>query len=228
MEEERGLNRGSYIWGRSVHNTRIERLWYDVTSGYGQKWKNFFLDLEHNHGLDPSRSAHIWLLHHLFLAAINQDAIDWADTWNSHKLHAQGQHDRSPRDMFIFGMLENGPRGLSTILPSEPPAESIDDLANYGVDWEAMQDPALMAHHMEHNAQEWEESNLFSPASMPAHVAEVICDPPNCPFSEQEVQYLDRQLSLHVDTSSRSMEVRRLVWAQALVLCRLLHDQYTE
>ncbi|KAJ7488564.1 hypothetical protein B0H11DRAFT_2406659, partial [Mycena galericulata] len=38
---------------RSVHNTRIERLWYDVTHGFGKKWKVFFLDLETNHGLNP-------------------------------------------------------------------------------------------------------------------------------------------------------------------------------
>ncbi|KAH9918454.1 uncharacterized protein B0H18DRAFT_912789, partial [Fomitopsis serialis] len=36
---------------RSVHNTRVERLWYDFTRGVGQKWKNFFLQLEHNAGL---------------------------------------------------------------------------------------------------------------------------------------------------------------------------------
>ncbi|KAH9831803.1 uncharacterized protein C8Q71DRAFT_714853, partial [Rhodofomes roseus] len=41
---------------RSVHNTRVERLWYDFTRGVGQKWKNFFLELEHNAGLQPSRS----------------------------------------------------------------------------------------------------------------------------------------------------------------------------
>ncbi|KAJ7501271.1 hypothetical protein B0H11DRAFT_1713617, partial [Mycena galericulata] len=38
---------------KSVHNTRIERLWYYVTHGFGKKWKVFFLDLETNHGLDP-------------------------------------------------------------------------------------------------------------------------------------------------------------------------------
>ncbi|KAJ7752190.1 hypothetical protein DFH07DRAFT_745091, partial [Mycena maculata] len=38
---------------RSVHNTRIERLWYDVTHGFGKKWKVFFLDLETNHRLNP-------------------------------------------------------------------------------------------------------------------------------------------------------------------------------
>ncbi|KAF7346893.1 hypothetical protein MVEN_01441500 [Mycena venus] len=62
MEENRGVVRGSYIWGesialafdiRSVHNTRIKRLWYDVTHGFGQKWKRFFMDLEVHHGLNP-------------------------------------------------------------------------------------------------------------------------------------------------------------------------------
>ncbi|KAJ7302577.1 hypothetical protein DFH08DRAFT_722877, partial [Mycena albidolilacea] len=44
------------VFLRSVHNTRIERLWYDVTHGFGKKWKVFFLDLETNHGLNPTRS----------------------------------------------------------------------------------------------------------------------------------------------------------------------------
>lgn len=62
---------------RSVHNTRIERLWYDVTHGFGEKWKKFFYLLESHHGLNPLAPAHIWLLHHLFLAAINEDAQEW-------------------------------------------------------------------------------------------------------------------------------------------------------
>ncbi|KAI0371588.1 hypothetical protein BV20DRAFT_1051599 [Pilatotrama ljubarskyi] len=74
MEEVRGLGRGSYIWGRSVHNIRIERLWVDVTSGFGSKWKEFFHQLEAQHGLNVDNDAHVWLLHHLFLEAINRDA----------------------------------------------------------------------------------------------------------------------------------------------------------
>ncbi|KAJ7073444.1 hypothetical protein B0H15DRAFT_740062, partial [Mycena belliarum] len=38
---------------RIVHNTRIERMWYDVTHGFGHKWKKFFTDLEVQHGLNP-------------------------------------------------------------------------------------------------------------------------------------------------------------------------------
>ena len=56
---------------RSVHNSRIERIWYDVTEGFGGKWKDFFTDLEANEGLDVDNQAHIWLLHHLYLDDIN-------------------------------------------------------------------------------------------------------------------------------------------------------------
>lgn len=93
---------------RSIHNTRIERLWYDVTSGFGHKWKTFFLGLEQNDGLDPSRPAHIWLLQFLFLAAIHQDAQQWAAAWNSHKMQIRGERSRSPIDMFLIGMLQQG------------------------------------------------------------------------------------------------------------------------
>jgi hypothetical protein len=64
---------------RSVHNTHIERLCYDLTNGFGQKWKNFFLDLEHNHSLDHTNLAHIWLLHVLFLDVINANTKLWAE-----------------------------------------------------------------------------------------------------------------------------------------------------
>ena len=68
------------------------------------------MDLEAHHGLDPSQPAHIWLLHHLFLNSVDQDAQEWANAWNSHKLQMKGQRERSPCDMFSFGMLQEGPR----------------------------------------------------------------------------------------------------------------------
>ena len=55
------------FFDRSVHNSRIERIWYNITKGFGGKWKDLFTDLEANEGLDVDNLAHIWLLQHLFL-----------------------------------------------------------------------------------------------------------------------------------------------------------------
>ncbi|KAJ7059784.1 hypothetical protein C8F01DRAFT_1254690 [Mycena amicta] len=84
---------GHYIYGH-VNNTRIERLWYDVTHGFRHKWKLFFVNLELNHGLMPTFAPHIWLIHHLFLNAINDNAQDWAEAWNRHQLGQRRQRTR--------------------------------------------------------------------------------------------------------------------------------------
>jgi hypothetical protein len=242
METHRGIDRGSYIWGRyvssfltpwhsvhhfyrSVHNTRIERLWYDVTHGFGQKWKNFFIDLETHHGLNPHIPAHIWLLHHLFLDAINEDAQEWATAWNAHKLELRGEPrglgHRSPNDIFFFSMLEDGPRGLGQAVPA-PWDDNIGDLATYGIDWDSLDDIRLMNHFLDHNPQEWEEENPFT--TSPTTLSHVPCDPPQTPFAQDALQLLMAHLQNLVDIHSRSMQTRRLVWTQALLFCRQLFD----
>lgn len=34
----RGINRASFMWGSSTHNTRIERLWVEVGRHFGCPW----------------------------------------------------------------------------------------------------------------------------------------------------------------------------------------------
>ncbi|EIN11639.1 hypothetical protein PUNSTDRAFT_62888 [Punctularia strigosozonata HHB-11173 SS5] len=221
MEEHHGHGRGSYIWGKSVHNTRIERLWCDVTNGFGRKWKKFFVELEANYGLIPTRSEHIWLLHFLFLECINQDAHEWARTWNNHKLQIAGERERSPRDMFTFGMVQQGPRGISTILAPEDDDLDADEVQSYGIDWEAMADTEIMQHHLEHNPDQWEDTNPFSSTTTPSQLSEVVCDAPNCPLSAQELATLTQHLHATVDIHSSNMIVRRMLWQQALLCCSL-------
>ncbi|KAJ7355285.1 hypothetical protein DFH08DRAFT_619234, partial [Mycena albidolilacea] len=137
MEETYGWEHGAYIWGRGFHNIHIERLWCDVTRGFGCKWSNFFHTLELSCGLHPDLDAHIWLLHHLFLPGINQDATDWAQTWNEHKIWFDGECTESPRDMFFFGMIQNGARGFDDLQDGDDDVENLDA---YGIDWEELHD----------------------------------------------------------------------------------------
>lgn len=113
-----------------MHNIRIERLWVDVTSGFGKKWKEFFHHLEIYHSLNIHSDLHIWLLHHLFLSRINQDIKDWISAWNYHTMSSQTNTHQTPAAMYMQGMLENGIRGVFPEL--EVQGDGDDAYAAYG------------------------------------------------------------------------------------------------
>ncbi|KAJ7181629.1 hypothetical protein C8R43DRAFT_833320, partial [Mycena crocata] len=229
MENHYGLEHGAYIWGRSVHNIRIERLWCDVTRGFGRKWSNFFLSLEYSCGLKPDVPEQLWLLHHLFLAAINQDALEWARSWNAHKIRFDTERTRSPADMFFFGMIQNGERGFEHERDLEEEDQEIEDLQAYGIDWEEFHDAELMAHHAEHNQEEDEEDDVDDdeyPAATnpftnegPHKLSHVEVVPPTCPLSPEELQLLNGHLGQLLHSESRNMNSRRAVWVEAFQFC---------
>ena len=214
-----GLLHLQVLYARSVHNSRIERIWYDVTEGFGGKWKDFFTDLEANEGLDLNNSAHIWLLHHLFLDDINGDALAWAETWNNHKLQIRGESQQTPQEMFFFSMIEDGPHGLNGPRQNrdgdQEGLEEAGDISFYGVDWEDMDNEVLMEHHNQHNPIRLD--NPFSTA--PATLSEVVCTPPDCPLPAESITQLDHYLTRFANVDSRSMLVRRTVWREALHIC---------
>ena len=96
---------------RSVHNTRIERLWVDVTAKVGSSWAQHFGMLEIEFDLDVNNARHIWLLHYLFLPCVNEDLMLFVGAWNNHKIRMMGRPRRSPLDMFCFDMYACGLRG---------------------------------------------------------------------------------------------------------------------
>lgn len=156
---------------RSVHNVRIERLWVDVTAQVGSLWNESFTQLELSHGLDINNAGHIWLLHHLFLPAINEQLTFFAEAWNHHHMQIHNGPNRSPADMFGFDMLTEGIRGQRLVV-DETMADG--DIEAFGVDWEALrEDHVLRSPEMveisERIAPHGQDNRDHQPTSMRYH-----------------------------------------------------------
>ncbi|KAJ7215588.1 hypothetical protein GGX14DRAFT_359551 [Mycena pura] len=92
----RGPGRASFMWGSSTRNTRIERLWVEVGTQFARRWRAFFTRLGRLHGLDRKAPAQLWLLHQLFLPALNEDCNEFQEEWNLHPISGRMSNNQSP------------------------------------------------------------------------------------------------------------------------------------
>ncbi|KAH7052421.1 hypothetical protein BKA62DRAFT_780263 [Auriculariales sp. MPI-PUGE-AT-0066] len=213
----------SYIWGRSVDNIRIERLWVDVVRGVVNKWHVFFQQLEQFDGLDVENSTHLWVLHHLFLQQINDDLHEWANMWNEHPMSIDRNNRdissrtaESPLTMYTYGMIKNGARGFLVHAQDDQP-ESVpqDELQDYGVDWAAREQPQVRRSRRLDNPEEAKDGPQIGPRR-PSRFSEVHVVPPNAPDIQGFIPALDQRLERSLGHQSTNMEGRRLLWIDAL------------
>ena len=98
----RGPSRGSYITGRSVHNSRIERLWRDVYQAVLSLFYDLFNFMESDRILDPDNEHHIFCLHVVFQPVINDMLSKFSSAWLNHKMRTTS--NKSPLQLYIMGM----------------------------------------------------------------------------------------------------------------------------
>jgi len=89
----------STIYGRSVHNQRIERLWRDLFNGCTRLYYNLFYKLENEGKLDITNAVHLYCLHFVFKPRMNQALDAWRTAWSMHWMRTTGM---SPQQMFVL------------------------------------------------------------------------------------------------------------------------------
>ena len=128
-----GFGCRAVVTGPTIHNQRIERLWRDFRRIVIQLYQRLFPHMEDSGMLDINNQVHLFCLHYIFKARVNDALKQFVQARNSRPI--SGECNRSPNQLVITGLLGN----FHTLEPDTDQvarqyAHDVDDEEEYGAE----------------------------------------------------------------------------------------------
>lgn len=96
----------AFLYGKSLHNVRIERLWRDVNGQVSSFFKEIFLNMEEQECLDITANLDMFCLSYVFMPRIKERLKNFVSWWNNRRVRTM--HQRSPNQVWSISMMEQG------------------------------------------------------------------------------------------------------------------------
>jgi hypothetical protein len=157
----------------------------DITAEVGAQSHEQFTLLEVQRSLDINNTHHIWLLHYLFLGALNTKLMFFAQAWNQHQLQIQDGPNQLPMDMFVFDTIVHGVCGTNI-----EEHISQEELEVYGVDWEGLQYNSVLQSQEGNNKQYEPGTSWVGWVGPPPNLGGVVLNEPDVQMADERLAAL--------------------------------------